>query len=249
MGEGCGIAARRRAGARQARIRDRAARACHGQGRHRGQGAAGRRAESPLRRRRRPARRADIRRRHRLYRLCRYSGVRARPCQRGGEERAGEHRGRQHQRGGAGAGRLAGERGFRCFRARGRARDDGEGRPEMHRHPPHLRAGWARPMRSRMRLQRSSRAPRSAIRARPTPAWGRWSRAASRPPPSKASGGWRPKRRSFAAARKRPLSTASMGNESAFVAPTLLRATMRAPPSRPRGRGFRSGRHHLALSR
>ncbi len=57
------------------------------------------------------------------------------------QERAGQHRGRQHQRGAAGAGLRAGQRRLRRLRARGRARDDGEGRAEMHRHPPHLRAG------------------------------------------------------------------------------------------------------------
>ena len=87
------------------------------------------------------ARCAHLRRRHRLHRLGRHRGARARPRQRGGQERAGQHRGRQHQRGAAGAGCRAGQRRVRCLRARGRARDDGEGGAEMHRHPPHLRAG------------------------------------------------------------------------------------------------------------
>ena len=60
---------------------------------------------------------------------------------------------------------AAGERGVRRLRARGRARDDGQGRAEMHRDPPHLRAGAIRPTRSPRRLRPSSRAPRSAIRA------------------------------------------------------------------------------------
>ena len=67
------------------------------------QGAAGGRAEPAGRRCRRSARSSHLRRRDRLHGLGRYRGARARPSQCGGEKRAGEHRGRQHQRRGAGA--------------------------------------------------------------------------------------------------------------------------------------------------
>src|SRR5262249_46841629 len=70
--------------------------------------------------------------------------ARARPSQRGGKERAGEHRGRQHQCGAACAGLRARQRGLRCLPARSGARDDSEGWTEMHRDPPHLRAGGER---------------------------------------------------------------------------------------------------------
>ena len=99
------------------------------------------RAEPLGRRRRRPARPSHVRRRDRLHRLGRYGGARARPPQRGGAQRAGEHRGRQHQCGAAGARRGGRRRGVRRLRARSGARDDGEGRAEMHGDPPHLRAG------------------------------------------------------------------------------------------------------------
>ena len=89
-----------------------------------------------------------VRRCDRLHRFGRHGGARARPSQCGGEERAGEHRGRQHQCGAACARRGRRRRGVRRLRARSGARDDGEGRAEMHRDPPHLRAGRAAPTRS-----------------------------------------------------------------------------------------------------
>src|SRR5215472_7894766 len=117
VGKGGGIAHRRRPGPRQARLRDRAAGACDGEGRHRRQGAARWCAQPPVRRRRRAPRSAHRGRSHRLYRLGRHRRARARPSQRGGKERAGKHRGRQHQCGAACAGFRAWERGLRCLPA------------------------------------------------------------------------------------------------------------------------------------
>ena len=77
----------------------------------------------------------------RLHRLRRHRGARARAPQCGRAQRAGEHRGRQHQRGAAGTRCRGRRRGVRRLRARSRTRDDGEGRAEMHGDPPHLRAG------------------------------------------------------------------------------------------------------------
>ena len=54
-------------------------------------------AEPRLRQRRWPACRPHSGRCHRLYRLGRHGRARARSCQRGGQKRAGQYRGRQHQ--------------------------------------------------------------------------------------------------------------------------------------------------------
>ena len=89
VGEGGGVAARRRARARQAGLGDRAARASQMvRDVDRREGAARRRAQPAGRRRRRPARPSHLRRRHRLHRLGRHGGARARPPQRGGAQRA-----------------------------------------------------------------------------------------------------------------------------------------------------------------
>ena len=71
-------------------------------------------------------------------------------------------------------GSSPGERGLRRLRARGRARDDGEGRAEMHRDPPHLRGGGAgrRGCRGARGQAQGHQGGRSA--RRPTPAWARW---------------------------------------------------------------------------
>ena len=71
-------------------------------------------------------------------------------------------------------GSSPGERGLRCLRARGRARDDGQGRAEMHRDPPHLRGGGSgrRGRRGARGQAQGHQGGRSA--RRPTPAWARW---------------------------------------------------------------------------
>ena len=75
VGEGGGIAAGRRAGARQAGIVDGDADARDGARCDRRQGAAGGRAQSAVRRRRRSARSCDRRRCDRLHRLVRHGGA------------------------------------------------------------------------------------------------------------------------------------------------------------------------------
>ena len=69
--------------------------------------------------------------------------IRAHP-QRAGARHAGECGGRQRERRAAGARRRAGDACLRCLHQGSRARDDGEGRAEMHRHPPRAGAGRAR---------------------------------------------------------------------------------------------------------
>ncbi len=120
----------------------------------------------------------------------------------------------------------------------------------MHRDPPHLRAGRAGRRHRRSARRQAQGQRRSAIRARRTPAWGRWSRAASRRRRSTASAGWRRKRPSSAAEPSRPRSTASIA--------TSRRSSRRrccklndagSGAGRARGRGVRAGRDRRALSR
>jgi hypothetical protein len=61
------------------------------------------------------------------------------------------------------------------------ARDDRQGRPEMHRHPPHHRASGARSARIGAPLRRSSRRSASATRRWRPPAWARWRPPRRRP--------------------------------------------------------------------
>ena len=98
---------------------------------------------------------------------------------------------------------------FDCLRQGSGEGDDAEGRAEMHRHPPRLRARRSRPMPSPRRWPRAWPRSRSAIRATRRPAWARWSRARSRTPPSTASAGSAAKPISSPAASIRLCSTAS----------------------------------------
>ena len=175
VGEGGGVAAGRRAGARQAGVLDRAAGARDGEGRDRGQGAAGRGAEPALRRRRRSARMRSP--------PTTWSPSPARPTRR----RACAATPTWWRRSvpvnieadSINAALLApdaaaGQRRLRCLRARSGARDDGEGRAEMHRDPPHLRAGRQGRCRRRGACgQAQGHQGRRSAPAR-TPAWGRW---------------------------------------------------------------------------
>ena len=142
-------AARRRAGGDQARHRHLLCRACAG--------ADDRRVEDPPRRRaavhrrlhRRSVRSSDLPGRGVVHRLGRDLGEAAAPS--GDRARSGalHRRAGFAQRRDPGAGCRAGHAGVRSVRQGSGEGDDGEGRAEMHRHPP--RAGAGRALRRRDR--------------------------------------------------------------------------------------------------
>ena len=72
-----------------------------------------------------------------------------------------------------------GHAGVRPVHQGSRDRDDGEGGPEVHRHPPRDGTGAISRCRRARRSPSASRKPRSAIPAPRTPAWARWSASAS----------------------------------------------------------------------
>ena len=130
---------RRRAVHRQAGLPNRLSRRSHGAPHRgvrphaRGLPAAAvrvaRRAEQPARPPRRPGQ-------HRLHRIGRHCPATAGPSVRAGPGRAVQRRSRLAQRRGAGPGRRPRQRRVRPVHRRGRQGDDGQGRPEMHCHPP-----------------------------------------------------------------------------------------------------------------
>jgi hypothetical protein len=93
---------------------------------------------------RRPAGPPDRLRRRHLHRFGRHRRQAARQPQPDPRGRALHRRSRLAQLRHPGAGRDAGRRGIRPVRQGSRARDDRQGRPEMHGDPPHHRAGTAR---------------------------------------------------------------------------------------------------------
>jgi hypothetical protein len=156
-GRSGGVAARGCPGSCQARLVDRASGARDGEGRDRRQGAAGRRVEPALRRRRRSCSTASRPMTSLRSPARRHRAAGARPCQRGGEERAGQYRAdsiNAHSCAGLGAR----ERGLRRLRARGRTRDHGQGRAEMYGdHGASSSPSAGRPMRLPRRSRPSSR--------------------------------------------------------------------------------------------
>ena len=136
-----------------------------------------------------------------------------------------------------------GTAGIRPLRQGSASRDDGEGRAEMHRHPPHHRA------RARMRDGGRRRSPRgwrrraSATRATKASAWARspaWRSATTcceqgrRHRPAKA--------RSSSAIPKSSRSKGADARSGAFLPPMLLRCNdPRRRRERARRRGVRPG--------
>ena len=132
-------------------------------------------------------------------------------------------RGRFAQRRDPRARRHAGRRGVRPVRQGSGARDDGQGRPEVHRDPARHRAAPAPRRRGRDACASGSPRSSSATRRSRACAWARWPRRRSRPTSPSASemldARQRAGLRRAATASRRSARASANG---AFFAPTLL---------------------------